>query len=97
MKIAVYYVATKQYIMFFDAFLGGLKNFFPNISKKVVLITDCDNVNFEEKSSDKIEIVQKHIDHYYWPIPTLFKMFYIEISRHIVLFPLINYILCSIY
>jgi hypothetical protein len=78
MKIAVYYIATNQYIMFFDMFLNGLENFFPNISKKVILITDCDNVNFEEKSSGKIEIVQKHIDHYYWPIPTLFKMFYIE-------------------
>jgi hypothetical protein len=64
--------------MFFEEFLKGLENFFPIFKKRVILITDCDNVNFEEKSSDEIEIVQRHIDHYYWPIPTLFKMFYIE-------------------
>ena len=77
-KIAVYYIATNKYITFFDDFFNGLSNFFPGIKKKVILLTDCDEVNFKEKETDEIEIVQNHIDHYYWPIPTLFKMFYID-------------------
>lgn len=77
-KIAVYYIATNKYITFFDEFLYGLSNFFPNVKKKVVLITDCDDVDFSKKSNEQIEVKQEHIDHYYWPIPTLFKMFYIE-------------------
>lgn len=77
-KIAVYYIATNKYIVLFDEFIDGLKYFFPNVKKKVVLITDCDSVDFSKKSYGNIEIKQHHIDHYYWPIPTLFKMFYIE-------------------
>lgn len=77
-KIAVYYIATNKYIVLFDEFISGLKYFFPNVKKKVVLITDCDDIDFKEKRTDEIEIVQNHIDHYYWPINALFKMFYID-------------------
>lgn len=77
-KIAIYYIATNQYIVFLDGFLEGLSNFFPDIPKKVVVITDCETIDFSKKSTDNIEVINKHIDHYYWPIPTLFKMFYID-------------------
>lgn len=77
-KIGIYYIATNKYVTFFDTFLEGLVNFFPTVKKKVILITDCDKINFEEKSTEEIEVVQKHIDHHYWPIPTLFKMFYMD-------------------
>lgn len=74
-KIAIYYIATNKYINFFNDFLKSLNYFFPDVSKKVVLITDYDK---ELQINTNIEIKKEHIDHYYWPIPTLFKMFYIE-------------------
>ena len=77
-KIAIYYIATNKYILFFEEFLNGLSFFFPNTPKKVILITDYNNIDFSLRGKDNIEIKQEHIDHYYWPIPTLFKMFYIE-------------------
>ncbi len=77
-KIAIYYIATNKYILFFDDFLDSLNLFFPNINKKVIVITDCNNIDFSSKGSNGVEIRQEHIDHHFWPIPTLFKMFYIE-------------------
>ena len=50
-KIAVYYIATNKYIVLFDEFISGLKYFFPNVKKKVILITDCDDVDFSKKVS----------------------------------------------
>jgi len=43
-KIAIYYIATNKYIIFFDDCFNGLNNFFPSVKKKVILITDCDNI-----------------------------------------------------
>lgn len=77
-KIAIYYIATSQYINFFNEFLDGIINFFPKVKKKVILITDVENIDIKALERDEIEIEQKHIGHYFWPIPTLFKMFYIK-------------------
>lgn len=76
-KIAIYYIATNSYITFFDSFVRGIENFYHGVPKKVVLITNH-NDDFSVKSKEGIEIIQRHIDHYYWPIPALFKMFYID-------------------
>lgn len=77
-KVAIYYIATSQYIIFFDEFIRNINNFLPGIEKKIILITDSDNVNYSNRSKDDIEVQQKHIDHHYWPIIALFKMYYID-------------------
>ena len=77
-KIAVYYIATDKYINFFSQFLNSLKLFFPNVKKKVILITDDEKNYIDIKTIGNIEIKKEHIDHHFWPIPTLFKMFYIQ-------------------
>jgi hypothetical protein len=76
-KVAIYYIATNQYITFFEGFMEGIDKLFPNKKKKVVVITDSEK-DYSSYAQEGIEIEQKHIDHYFWPIPTLFKMYYIK-------------------
>lgn len=73
--IVIYYIATGAYIRFFKKFLEGLEGFFPNDKKTVVLLTDSIE-NYESKNSN-ISIQRHYIEHFCWPIVTLFKMKYI--------------------
>lgn len=70
MKIAIYYYATSVYKDYFNDFYNSLENFFPGIEKKVHLFTD-DEENLY-KTNKNIE--WHHLNHYPWPIVSLYKM-----------------------
>ena len=73
-NIIIYYIATGPYVKFFDKFIDSVKNFLPNDKKTVVLLTDSkENI----VGGDDIFIKQHYIQHFCWPIVTLFKMKYI--------------------
>ena len=72
---AIYYIATSNYKMGFKHFKENICHFYPNYKKVVIVLSDglseWDNV--EEDGGNVIYKVY-HIDHYCWPIITLFKM-----------------------
>lgn len=74
-KITIYYIATSSYTVFWDGFISTLDNLLPDYHKHVILITDALE-NVPEKYSDNITIERHYIDHYPWPIITLFKFYY---------------------
>ena len=76
-KLAIYYIATSNYKMGFEHFKKNLPFLFPNMEKTVVILSDglreWDNV-----VEDNIIYKVYYIDHFCWPIITLFKMKYIK-------------------
>lgn len=71
--IAIYYIATNTYKQYFKGFYKTLKYFLPGYKKTVILMTDD-----SEDIYKKANIVWNHIDHYPWPIITLYKMYLIK-------------------
>ena len=71
MKIGIYYYATKVYKDYFDGFYKSLDNFFPGHEKKVILFTD----DIENKYKDMPNVGWHYINHYPWPIITLYKFY----------------------
>lgn len=77
-KIAVFYIATGDYKKLFPSFLESLNNFFPKWKKVVKLISDgLDDYDGYNKENVYVELVSK-INHYPWPIITLYKMWHIK-------------------
>ena len=76
-KIAVYYISTGEYKILFPEFLESLQNFFPSYEKVVKLISDGleEYANYQ-KGKVKVELCPR-INHYPWPIVTLYKMWHI--------------------
>lgn len=76
-KIAVYYIATDVYKSLFNDFLESLQNFFPDCKKIVKVISDdLEEYKDYEKGNVKVLICPR-INHYPWPIITLYKMWHI--------------------
>lgn len=71
MKIGIYYYATKVYKDYFDGFYNSLNNFFPGHEKKIVLFTDDEQNIYKDKS----DIEWHYINHYPWPIISLYKFY----------------------
>lgn len=76
-KIAVYYIATGEYKKLFPDFLESVQNFFPENKKIVKVISDgLEEFSTYEKGNVKIDLCPR-INHYPWPIVTLYKMWHI--------------------
>ena len=77
MKIGVYYIATGKYKNMFKDFLNSLTNFFPSDEKVVKLISD----GLEQYDGYKLHNIYvelcPRINHYPWPIITLYKHYHI--------------------
>ena len=77
-KIAVYYIATGDYKTLFPEFLESVQNFFPNCDKVVKVISDgLEEYSNYVKGRVKVELCPR-INHYPWPIITLYKMWHIK-------------------
>ena len=75
--IGIYYIATNIYINDFNRFLISIKNFFPNIKKEIILLTNSEPNILNVNNYPNISIDYHKIDDFPWPIITLFKMKYI--------------------
>ena len=74
-EIAILYIATGEYINFFDDFyLSAEKYFLPESKKKYFLFTDIDNNKFV--NVDNIEVI--HVDKLPWPLNTLLRFAYFK-------------------
>lgn len=71
--MVIYYIATSNYKMGFKYFKANLKYFYPNIKKTVVVISDGLK-EWDDVVEDDITYKVYTINHYPWPIITLFKM-----------------------
>lgn len=71
MKIGIYYYATKVYKDYFDGFYNSLNIFFPGHEKKIVLFTDDEQNIYKDKN----DIEWHYINHYPWPIISLYKFY----------------------
>lgn len=80
--IAVYYIATNVYCEMFEGFLNSLKFFMPTYKKVVVLLTDEleEYTNYVDNENN-ISVDRRHINHYPWPIITLYKHYHILTNR----------------
>lgn len=73
MKTVIYYISTSNYKMGFEHFRKNISNFLPDSEKTVVVMSDgLDEWN--GKIEDGVLYKVYHIQHYPWPIITLFKM-----------------------
>ena len=76
-KIGVYYIATDFYKKLFPAFLATLPDFYPQYPKSLNVISDgLDEYKNYDNDNIHINICPK-INHYPWPIITLYKMYHI--------------------
>lgn len=74
--LAIYYIATSNYKMGFEHFKKNLHYFFPQFKKTVIVISDGLN-EWNDVEENGILYKVHHIQHFCWPIITLFKMKYI--------------------
>lgn len=80
--IAIYYIATSNYKNAFLNFLEGLQLFLPNLKKIVVLLTDgLEEYNGYKDFKNNIYIDRRYINHYPWPIITLYKHYLINENK----------------
>ncbi|MBP5679166.1 MAG: hypothetical protein J6X28_05030 [Bacilli bacterium] len=80
-KIGVYYIATGPYKVLFPEFLESLQNFYPPYKKVVKVISDgLEEYAIYEKGNVKVELCPR-INHYPWPVVTLYKMWNILENR----------------
>ena len=80
-KIAVFYIATGKYKVFFPEFLKSLQNFFPEYKKVVKLISDgLEEYSNYENENVKVELCPR-INNYPWPVIALYKMWHILENR----------------
>lgn len=78
--LGIYYLATSTYCSGFSRFIGTLKNFMPNLDKTVLILSDgLEDYNGRVVNGIKCRLCK--IDHYPWPIITLFKMYNINRFR----------------
>ncbi len=74
--LVIYFIATSRYKRGFISFKESLKYFFPEMRKTVIILSDgLENWNNKEEFDITYKVF--HVDHFYWPIITLFKMKYI--------------------
>lgn len=78
--LAIYYIATSNYKMGFEHFKKNLKYFYPEFKKTVMILSDG-LTEWNNIVEDNITYKTYHIDHFPWPIITLFKMKYIYDHR----------------
>lgn len=74
--LGIYYLATGNYISGFSKFIETIQYFMPELEKTVIILSD----GLEEYSSKVVNGVNckvVKIDHYPWPIITLYKMYHI--------------------
>lgn len=71
--MVIYYIATSNYKIGFLHFKKNLSFFYPNKEKVVVIISDGLD-EWSGKIEGNIRFVVRKINHYPWPIITLFKM-----------------------
>ena len=74
--LAIYYIATSNYKIGFEHFKKNLHYFFPQFKKTVIVISDGLN-EWNDVEENGILYKVHHIQHFCWPIITLFKMKYI--------------------
>ena len=80
--IAVYYIATNVYCEMFAGFLDSLKYFMPTYKKVVVLLTDgLEEYDGYNDTENNISVDRRYINHYPWPIITLYKHYLILSNR----------------
>lgn len=80
-KIGVYYIVTGKYKDLFPEFLESLQNFFPDVPKSLKLISDgLEEYKDYELGNIKVDLCPR-INHYPWPIVTLYKMYHILENR----------------
>lgn len=74
--LAIYYIATSNYKMGFVHFKKNLGSFYPDFRKTVIILSDGLE-KYDNIVEGNITYKTYHIDHFPWPIITLFKMKYI--------------------
>lgn len=76
--IGIYYIATDKYTDLFEGFLKTLPKFMKDTKKIVSLIADENLKMYEGYENDNIKIEYHHINHYPWPIISLYKFYLIQ-------------------
>lgn len=74
--IGIYYIATSNYKMGFDHFKKNLQYFYPNEEKTIIILSDGLK-EWNNIKENNITYKVYYIQHFPWPIITLFKMKYI--------------------
>jgi hypothetical protein len=75
-RIAIYYIATSNYKMGFEHFKKDIHYFYPNDDKTIIILSDGLN-EWDGVKEGNVTYKVHHIEHFPWPIITLFKMKYI--------------------
>ena len=78
--LGIYYLATDTYCFGFPRFISTLKSFMPELDKTVLILSDGLS-EYDGKIINGIKCKLCRIDHYPWPIITLFKMYNINRFR----------------
>lgn len=73
---AIYYIATSNYKMGFEHFKKNLPYFYPDMRKTVIILSDG-LTEWDNVVEGNITYKVFHINHFCWPIITLFKMKFI--------------------
>lgn len=74
--LAIYYIATSNYKSGFEHFKKNLHHFFPNFKKTVIVISDGLS-QYDGVEENGITYKVFNIQHFCWPIISLFKMKFI--------------------
>lgn len=72
--LGIYYIATSNYCAGFSHFIKNIHLFAPELKKKIIILSDGLN-DWDGKCINDIDCKVIHIDHYPWPIITLFKFY----------------------
>lgn len=75
-NIVIYYIATDIYTQFIDGFIKSLCYFCETDKLTIILLSDSSE-DYSKYNNEHITIKQYYIQHFCWPIITLFKMKYI--------------------
>ena len=73
--LAIYYIATSNYKMGFEHFNKNISLLYPNFKKTIIILSDGLE-DWNNVVGDNVTYKVYHIDHFPWPIITLFKMIY---------------------
>jgi len=78
--LGIYYLATSIYSIGFKNFIKDLNLFLPEVDKTIIILSD-ELSSYDGKVIDGIKYKHCYINHYPWPIITLFKMYHIYTNR----------------
>ena len=77
-NIKIIFLATGHYYVRFNDFLNSIKTFYPNDHKTIILLSNVHEKKYDNYDEDNVSIKFTMIDHFPWPIITLFKMHFVK-------------------